>query len=34
MVKILIGGSPFTFWSIANKNREVEVSGIGWELKF
>lgn len=33
MVKILIGGSPCTHWSIAQtKNRETEASGIGWEL--
>lgn len=29
----LIGGSPCTYWSIAQKNnREVEASGMGWEL--
>lgn len=33
MIKILIGGSPCTFWSIAQKNgRETEPSGLGWEL--
>jgi DNA (cytosine-5)-methyltransferase 3A len=33
MIKLLIGGSPCTFWSIAQKNgRETEASGIGWEL--
>lgn len=33
MIKILIGGSPCTHWSIAQtKNREIEPSGIGWEL--
>ena len=33
MIKILIGGSPCTFWSIAQKNgRETEASGLGWEL--
>lgn len=33
MIKILIGGSPCTKWSIAQKNdREVEPKGIGWEL--
>ena len=33
MVKLLIGGSPCTHWSIAQtKNRETEPSGIGWEL--
>lgn len=32
-MKILIGGSPCTYWSIAQtKNRETEASGIGWEL--
>lgn len=32
-MKPLIGGSPCTHWSIAQtKNREVEASGIGWEL--
>ena len=30
-MKILIGGSPCTRWSIAQtKNRETEASGIGW----
>lgn len=33
MIKILIGGSPCTFWSVAQKkNREIEASGMGWEL--
>ena len=33
MIKLLIGGSPCTFWSIAQKNnRETEPSGVGWEL--
>ncbi len=33
MIKILMGGSPCTHWSIAqSKNRETEPSGIGWEL--
>lgn len=33
MLKILIGGSPCTHWSIAKKDgRETEPSGIGWEL--
>jgi DNA (cytosine-5)-methyltransferase 3A len=33
MIKILIGGSPCTYWSIAQKNnREVEAEGLGWEL--
>ena len=32
-MRILIGGSPCTRWSIAQtKNRETEASGIGWEL--
>jgi len=30
---ILMGGSPCTYWSIAQKsNRETEASGMGWEL--
>ena len=33
MIKILIGGSPCTYWSIAKKSgRETEASGEGWEL--
>lgn len=33
MIKLLIGGSPCTHWSVAqNKNRETTSSGIGWEL--
>ena len=33
MMKLLIGGSPCTKWSIAQtKDRETEPSGIGWEL--
>lgn len=33
MIKLLIGGSPCTHWSIAQKNnRETEAHGIGWEL--
>lgn len=33
MIKLLIGGSPCTFWSIAQtKRRETEPSGLGWEL--
>lgn len=33
MIKILLGGSPCTFWSIAQKNgRETEPSGLGWDL--
>ena len=32
-IRLLIGGSPCTHWSIAqNKNRETEPNGIGWEL--
>lgn len=32
-MRILIGGSPCTHWSIAQtKNRETEASGVGWEL--
>ena len=33
MIKLLIGGSPCTYWSIAQKNnREVKAEGLGWEL--
>ncbi len=33
MIKLLIGGSPCTYWSIAQKgNRETEAEGLGWEL--
>ena len=33
MIKILIGGSPCTHWSIAQKNgRETKPEGLGWEL--
>lgn len=33
MLKILLGGSPCTFWSIAKKEgRETEAEGLGWEL--
>ena len=33
MIKLLLGGSPCTYWSIAQKNtRETEPSGMGWEL--
>ena len=33
MIKLLIGGSPCTHWSIAQKNnRETELEGLGWEL--
>ena len=31
-MKLLIGGSPCTHWSIARKGRETQPSGIGWEL--
>lgn len=32
-MKLLIGGSPCTHWSIAQtKSRETEPSGLGWEL--
>lgn len=33
MIKLLLGGSPCTHWSIAQtKNRETKAEGIGWEL--
>ena len=33
MMRLLLGGSPCTHWSIAQtKDRETEPSGIGWEL--
>ena len=33
MVKLLIGGSPCTYWSCAQtKNRETIAEGMGWEL--
>lgn len=33
MIKILMGGSPCTHWSIAQtKDRETTASGLGWEL--
>lgn len=33
MIKLLIGGSPCTYWSVAQKKgREVEAKGLGWEL--
>lgn len=33
MLKLLLGGSPCTFWSIAQKNgRETKAEGMGWEL--
>ena len=32
-VDLVCGGSPCTYWSIAQKNnRETEASGMGWEL--
>ncbi len=32
-IKILLGGSPCTFWSIAQRNnRETIAEGMGWEL--
>lgn len=33
MIKLLLGGSPCTHWSIAQtKSRETTASGLGWEL--
>ncbi len=33
MIRLLLGGSPCQWWSIAQKNnRETEASGMGWEL--
>lgn len=33
MIKLLLGGSPCTYWSIAQKNnRETQAEGLGWEL--
>ena len=33
MIKLQIGGSPCTYWSIAQtRNRETAPSGMGWEL--
>lgn len=33
MIKILLGGSPCTYWSIAQtNNRETKAEGMGWEL--
>lgn len=33
MIKLLIGGSPCTYWSIAQKKgRETKAEGMGWEL--
>ena len=32
-IDYILGGSPCTYWSIAQKNnRETEASGLGWEL--
>ena len=31
-IKLLIGGSPGTHWSIAQRNRETTAEGLGWEL--
>lgn len=31
-MKLLLGGNPCTYWSIARKGRETQPSGIGWEL--
>lgn len=31
-IKLLLGGSPCTHWSIAKKNREKTAFGLGWEL--
>lgn len=31
-IKLLIGGSPCTHWSIAQRNRETTAEGLGWEL--
>ena len=33
MLRILMGGSPCTHWSIAQKkDRETEAKGLGWDL--
>lgn len=33
MIKLLLGGSPCTYWSIAKRDgREVKAAGKGWEL--
>lgn len=32
MVKILLGGSPCVFWSVAKHGRETTPCGNGWEL--
>jgi len=31
-IKLLLGGSPCTHWSIAQRNRETTAEGLGWEL--
>lgn len=32
-IDYIVGGSPCTYWSVAQKNnRETEASGLGWEL--
>ena len=32
-LRLLIGGSPCTYWSVAQKNnRETRADGLGWEL--
>ena len=32
-MKLLLGGSPCTHWSIAQtRNRETQPEGMGWEL--
>ena len=32
-IDYIVGGSPCTYWSIAQKNnRETEASGLGWQL--
>lgn len=32
MIKLLLGGSPCTKWSIGQRNRETRCEGEGWEL--
>jgi DNA (cytosine-5)-methyltransferase 3A len=32
MIKLLLGGSPCTHWSIAKQGRETKAEGVGWEL--
>lgn len=32
-MRLFLGGSPCTYWSIAQtKNRETQAAGLGWEL--